>query len=454
MKTLFILALGLSYWQAPLEISENDYFYFGNTNLVGVGPLENGKKNGDWNIYKRIEESTVPIESMQAALASEVEASFDLSKIVFRMSFKNDLPDGLMEELYPNDKIKKLVNFAEGKLDGDFFEFSEQGEVSRSGSYFEDQKEDEWKSFYSDGSIKSEYFYKNGLLSGTTKNYHPNGAIAEMVSLESGKLEGPYQSFFRNGSIQKEVQFSEGLEHGDFKLYFEDGKICASGKFEKGSLTGNWEFFDADGFLLSTGNYQAGQKNGEWKEKFDEVPGFYRTGIFNVGLKTGVWKVVDFDGIVYQEETYLEDELIAISDFKTISGDVLASGTIKNGRGKRLFFDAQGNILEKGRYAKGKRSGLWYMYFSKSKSIASTGNYLQGNKVGTWKYYDFAGQLVSEEDFSKEKNSEPREAPTFDNHLKAREDFGRDLVKEPTRSNDLEFIQRFSVNSINHSGNF
>jgi antitoxin component YwqK of YwqJK toxin-antitoxin module len=454
MKTLFILALGLSYWQAPLEISENDYFYFGNTNLVGVGPLENGKKNGDWNIYKRIEESTVPIESMQAALASEVEASFDLSKIVFRMSFKNDLPDGLMEELYPNGKIKKLMNFSEGKLDGDFFEFSEQGEVSRSGNYFEDQKVGEWKSFYSDGSTKSEFFYENGLLSGITKNYYPDGTVAELISSKSGNLDGTYQSFFSSGKKQKVVQFEDGLEHGEFKMYFESGQLNAKGNFDRGSLNGHWEFYDVDGLLLRSGNYQAGQKNGTWKELFEEIPGFYRTGEFKIGLKTGSWDVIDPHGFVYQEETYLEDELIAISDFKTISGDVLASGTIKNGRGKRLFFDAQGNILEKGRYAKGKRSGLWYVYFSKSKSIASTGNYLQGNKVGTWKYYDFAGQLVSEEDFSKEKNSEPREAPTFDNHLKAREDFGRDLVKEPTRSNDLEFMQRFSFNSIIRSGNF
>jgi len=454
MKTLFILALGVSYWQAPLEISENDYFYFGNTNLVGIGQLENGKKNGDWNVYKRIEESTVPLESMQAASASEVEASFDLSNIVFRMSFKNDLPDGLMEELYPNDKIKKLVNFAAGKLDGDFFEFSEQGEVSRSGSYFENKKVGDWKSFYSDGSLKSETFYKNGLLSGNTKNYHPDGSIAETISLESGKLEGSYQSFYRNSSIQKEIQFSDGLEHGDFKLYFEDGKICASGQFEKGILTGNWEFWNADGFLLSNGNYHAGQKNGVWKEQFDGVLGFYRIGEFGVGLKTGVWKVIDFDGIVYQEETYFEDELIAIGDFKSTSGDMLAAGTIKNGKGRRVIFDSEGNTLERGRYTKGKRTGLWYHYFPKTESVAKAGSYFQGNKIGIWKYYDFAGQLVSEEDFSKDENPEAREASTFENHLKGREDFGRNLVKEPTRSNDLEFIQRFNFNILNPKGNF
>jgi antitoxin component YwqK of YwqJK toxin-antitoxin module len=454
MKALFILALGLSNWQAPLEISENDYFYFGNTNLVGIGQLENGKKNGDWNVYKRIEESTVPLESMQAASASEVEASFDLSNIVFRMSFKNDLPDGLMEELYPDGKIKKLVNFAEGKLHGDFFEFSDQGEVFRSGSYFQDKKVEGWKSFYPDGSIQSEFFYENGLLSGNTKNYHSDGSIAETISLESGKLEGSYQSFYRNGSIQKEVQFSDGLEHGDFKLYFEDGKICASGQFEKGILTGNWEFFNADGFLLSTGTYRAGQKNGIWKEKFDEVPEFYRTGEFNDGLKTGLWKVIDFDGIVYQEETYFEDELIATGGFKTTSGDMLAAGTIKNGKGRRVIFDSEGNTLERGRYTKGKRTGLWYHYFPKTESVAKVGSYLQGNKIGIWKYYDFAGQLVSEEDFSKDENSETREASTFENHLKGREDFGRNLVKEPTRSNDLEFIQRFNFNILNSEGNF
>jgi len=79
---------------------------------------------------------------------------------------------------------------------------------------------------------------------------------------------------------------------------------------------------------------------------------------------------------------------------------------------------------------------------------------LQGNKIGIWKYYDFAGQLVSEEDFSKDENSEAREASTFENHLKGREDFGRNLVREPTRSNDLEFMQRLNFNILNPKGNF
>jgi uncharacterized protein len=110
MKMIFTFLIGFLFFDYPQEVDENNYFYFGNTNLVGVGPLENGKKTGDWSIYKRIEEDKLPIESTQLVAASEVKENFDLTNTVFRISFKDDLPDGIMEEYFSNGKIKKLVN--------------------------------------------------------------------------------------------------------------------------------------------------------------------------------------------------------------------------------------------------------------------------------------------------------------------------------------------------------
>jgi antitoxin component YwqK of YwqJK toxin-antitoxin module len=448
MKTIFTFLIGLIFLYNPQQADENSYFYFGNTNFIGTGPMENGKKNGDWNIYQRIDLAELPVASIEAVDGEEISQEFDLSKTVYRISFKNDLPDGILEEYFPNGKIKKLVNYSEGLLDGDFFEFNQHGEILLLGSYFEDQKVGEWNSFYSDGTKKSDFFYEKGLLSGITKNYYPDGTVAELISLNSGQLDGAYQSFFQNGIKQKEVLFQDGKEHGDFILYYPDGKISAKGEFEKGSLSGNWEFFNADGILLSKGTYQAGQKSGEWKEVFEGVAGLYKSGEYLVGLKTGSWKVIDSDGFVYQEEIYIEDKLVSISEFKTISGNLLESGKIKNGNGRRIIFDSEGNILEKGRYAKGKRSGLWYQYFPKTESVASTGNYSGGNKIGTWNYYDFAGQLVSQKDFSKDENADFRNPPTPEKQLEDRLGLGRFFSNQPQSANDLSYLQRFNfVNS-------
>jgi uncharacterized protein len=448
MKMIFTFLIGFLFFDYPQEVDENNYFYFGNTNLVGVGPLENGKKTGDWSIYKRIEEDKLPIESTQLVAASEVKENFDLTNTVFRISFKDDLPDGIMEEYFSNGKIKKLVNYADGKLNGDFFEFNAEGELLFSGNYFNDEKAGEWNLYYPTGKIKSEFFYEEGLLSGTTKNYFPDGTASEIISFKSGQLEGAYQSFYQNGIKQKEVQFQDGKEHGAFLLYYPDGKISARGEFVTGSISGNWEFFDADGLFLSKGNYQAGQKNGEWQERFQGVAGLYKTGKYLVGLKTGSWKVVDSDGFVYQEERYLEDKLISISEFKTSSGKILESGKITAGRGKRIIFDKEGDILEKGRYAKGLRSGLWYEYFPKTARVASSGLYLSGEKIGTWSYYDFAGQLVSQEDFRQKKADDFKNPPTPEKQLEDRLGVGRFFSTEPQAANDLSYLQRFNfINS-------
>lgn len=443
MKSLIIILLGLIITRYAPENDTEEYFYFGNTNLIGVGPTEEGKKFGTWRIYKRIETIDAPQVSLEAVRGTEVVELFDLSVPVYQINFKENLPDGLMEEFYPSGKIRKLANFLEGRLNGDFFEFNEKGDVLLSGSYFEDQKTGEWNSYYPNGIKASEFAYENGQLEGLTQNFYISGVLAEVLFMKSGKLEGLYQSFFPSGAIQKEVQFKNGKEHGHFKLYEEDEKTSVKGEFANGSLVGEWVFYDSDGSLLSTGTYLAGQKNGEWKERFEGVLGFYRTGSYSVGYKTGNWKVVDSAGYVYQEENYNLDQLIGISDFKTVKGNVLEVGQIKKGKGKRIIFDADGNRMENGRYANGKRAGIWYTYFPKTSLIASSGSYLAGEKVGTWKYYDLQGQLIREETINPNAQTDNREANSFENHLKKRQDFGRDLVSEPNGANDTNFLQRF-----------
>jgi antitoxin component YwqK of YwqJK toxin-antitoxin module len=449
MKMLVTMLIGFVFFYSPQEADKNNYFYFGNTNLVGDGPLENGKKSGDWTIYKRIEVSEVPVESVESVPSSEVIEKFDLSKSVFKISFKEDLPDGLMEEFHPNGKIKKLVTFANGKLNGDFFQFNELGDLQLSGSYVQDQKSGEWASYYDGGIKKSEFNYEEGLLSGITTNFYPDGTVSELVPLKSGQLEGTFQSFYPTGVKQKEVQFEEGKENGPFLLYYPDGKVSAKGEFQKGSLNGIWEFFTTEGVLISKGNYQAGQKNGKWVEQFDAKSGFYSSGDYLVGLKMGTWKVMSPDGFVHQEEKYFQDELMELSEFKTIEGELLESGKLTKGRGKRILYDSEGNILEKGRYAKGKREGLWYEYFPKTDQVATTGAYVANAKVGLWYYYDFAGQLVSQEDFSKDEHGDFRNPPTPEKQLEDRLGVGRFLSNDPQAANDLGYLNRF--NFINSS---
>ena len=448
MKAILIILLGLSLTQYAFANDTQEYFYFGNTNLVGVGPIEEGKKSGTWKIYKRVNELDAPQVSLDVVRGVEVEKTFDLSMPVFQITFKDNLPDGLMEEFYPNGQIKKLVNFSNGKLNGEFFEFSESGEVLLSGQYIEDFKEGDWNSYYRDGSKKSEYFYLKNLLQGTTKNYFPNGNLAETIPFLEGKLHGTYQAFFPSGKLQKSVEFTNDQEDGVYERFYEDGRPEISSSFAKGELNGSWEYFDNLGDLISQGEYQFGIRVGTWKEQIREVQGFYRVGEYKDGSKEGIWKVVDEKGVVFQEEQFVEGQLVAISEFKTEDGRVLDAGKLVNGIGKRLIYDREGNLLENGRYTKGVRTGVWLTYYPKSKAVASSGSYSGGEKTGTWRYFDLNGELLSEETFDLNHSSDSREVDPIQKHNLARRDFGRNLAAEPTSSNDMRFLERFQLRNF------
>jgi uncharacterized protein len=396
------------------------FYYFGNSNLVGTGKMEGRSKEGVWKVYGRKELLDNPGSAVAEAAEEEVKKIFNLEVPQFQLEFKENLLDGLFEEFYPEGTTKKVVNYQKGMLHGEFFEFSREGEVLLSGSYFEGEKSGDWLVYRSDGSLKSEYSYRKNLLNGLSIAYYASGQISERIPFELGEINGVYESFFPDGSPKQRVAFVDGQEQGEFTQFHMDGKLAIVANFSKGILEGIWEDYDDQGRLLSKGVYSQGDRVGVWKEIYPNVTNFYQTGNYENGSKYGKWKVLGSDGFVHQEEVFEDGVLLSISEFTTRKGDKLDGGSLSEGDGKRVLYDAEGNRLEKGRYANGLRTGIWFTYFPQTTLVASSGAYVAGKKRGTWKQYDFQSQLVSEQVFegaqstNSEQATDPRTASTQD----------------------------------------
>ena len=406
MKFLTILLLSITLLTVSREARGQEYFYFGNTNLVGTGPRVEGKKNGSWKVYQRKKVEANPrIANLEVPL-DELEQNFDLRVPFYRIDLQGNLPDGVMEEFFAGGQVKKIVNYKAGILDGGFFEFNEEGELLLSGTYEQGQRSGDWVVYRSDGTKKSEYTYRNNLLEEFALSYYPSGQLAERIPFEQGVVNGFYESFFPDGKVQQSLEFVDGLEGGPLKQYYADGTLALSCSFFKGLLEGNWEKFSTSGQLEAQGAYRKGERDGAWREMYPEVAGFFWTGNYEKGKKEGVWKVLGAADFVHQEETYLMGSLAAISGFTTKSGLVLDAGQLEKGDGRRFFFDQEGNRLEKGRYANGQRTGIWYTYFPSTNLVASSGGYVANKKRGTWKYYDINSQLISEEIIPADRETE------------------------------------------------
>ena len=406
MKFLTILLLSITLLTVSREARGQEYFYFGNTNLVGTGPRVEGKKNGSWKVYQRKKVEANPrIANLEVPL-DELEQNFDLRVPFYRIDLQGNLPDGVMEEFFAGGQVKKIVNYKAGILDGGFFEFNEEGELLLSGTYEQGQRSGDWVVYRSDGTKKSEYNYRNNLLEEFALSYYPSGQLAERIPFAQGVVNGFYESFFPDGKVQQSLEFVDGLEGGPLKQYYADGTLALSCSFFKGLLEGNWEKFSTSGQLEAQGAYRKGERDGAWREMYPEVAGFFWIGNYEKGKKEGVWKVLGAADFVHQEETYLLGSLAAISEFTTKSGLVLDAGQLEKGDGRRFFFDQEGNRLEKGRYANGQRTGIWYTYFPSTNLVASSGGYVANKKRGTWKYYDINSQLISEEIIPADRETE------------------------------------------------
>lgn len=373
------------------------FFYFGNSNLVGIGKMEGTSKEGVWKIYARKEAAENPSPAISQVEESEVKKNFSLEVPLYQLEFKANQLDGVFEEFYGEGSVKKVVNYQRGLLNGDFFEFGKEGELLFSGTYFQGEKTGDWFLYQSDGSIKSEYSYQNNLLVGKSITYYPDGKVAERIPFETGKVSGMYESFFPNGVSKERVAFVNGKEQGEFIQFHEDGTLAISANFSKGILNGLWKSYDVQGLLLAAGTYQQGDRVGEWKEKYTDIPEFFHVGNYATAAKTGPWLVQGSDAFVHQEEVFEEGVLVSISPFTTRLGEQLDAGSLTKGDGKRILYDAVGNRLEKGRYANGQRAGIWYTYFPNTNLVASSGSYVANQKRGTWKYYDLNSLLISEE---------------------------------------------------------
>ncbi|MDF2159023.1 toxin-antitoxin system YwqK family antitoxin [Algoriphagus sp. CAU 1675] len=361
------------------------YLYFGNTNLLGVGKILNGKKEGLWRVYYSNNPLDNPEPSLLKANQKVFEEKFTPERVVFQIHFKGDLPDGLFQENYPSGEIKSITSFEEGKQSGDFREFHKNGEIKTQGTYLDGKREGSWEEFYETGITKFEVIYKEGLMQGNSKGYFPDGKSQWEIPYQNGKINGEYRVFFGNGNLQ---------ERGTY-----EGKLILRGNFLNGSPNGEWVSYDKNGKLVFKGTFNQGIASGEWTEQVDVVNGFYRKGSYVDGQKEGEWILVDESGQTSQVEYFKKGELVSVGPFM-VGVKELKGGKLKKGTGQRIFYDSEGHIIAKGKYSKGIPKGDWYFYFPKSDRVTAAGRMVGPDRIGLWNFYSFEGKIIDQQNYA------------------------------------------------------
>ncbi|MFC0655299.1 toxin-antitoxin system YwqK family antitoxin [Mongoliitalea lutea] len=406
VKILFAVLLLCFYGMPELSAQEQEIVtvYNGSTAYVGQGVLINGRRHGEWKIFSRKPQkpSAVPYVSQssnQRVSDKQLKKHFNMNQPHQVIHYRHGILNGEFEEFYPSGAIKFRVNLVSGKLDGDYEAFYEDGSQQVKGFFRQDKPHQEWHRFFANGVQESLEFYYNGLRVGDWKWFHENGELRETIAFIQDAKQGAYQSFFRNGQLQEQGTFDKNEKVGVWQTYFDNGQLASQESFSFGMPDGKWEYYTIDGKLLAGGTYSLGKKLGTWTEETGLDDELLRTGFYLEDVKSGTWKVVNRQGHVFQEEVYDEGKLLSVSNFKDTSSQVKDAGTLANGDGERIFYDAEGRVIQKGGFVKGIPHGVWLYFEGESSNLKKLGGYLEGNAHGEWLTYNAEGKVVDREYF-------------------------------------------------------
>jgi len=190
----------------------------------------------------------------------------------------------------------------------------------------------------------------------------------------SGKKDGVWKGVYPESKRPRyEGTFSHGKEVGEFK-FFDDtkaGTIIATRTFNPNDNAAYTVFYDQNKNKVSEGKVVNKMFEGEWKYYHKASKTIMTIEHYKNGKLEGLRSVFFPSGKI-AEETYYKAGLKNGSSKKySEKGVVLEEAAFKNDQydGEAIFRDVDGNIVSKGKFTNGKKTGIW-QFFENGKLIS------------------------------------------------------------------------------------
>lgn len=251
---------------------------------------------------------------------------------------------------YPDGSVKSIGTYKKGVAEGVFREYDAKGNLTDTASIYSDgrlsrqgkldnqgREQGVWKEFFEDGKVKSEGSYKDGKREGRWSFFHNNSQTEQVGEYVKGKPSGEWKKFFIDGKLQRNEFYENGKENGIMTEYSQDSVIIAQGnyvdgkkdglwkfnngeyrgegKFAEDKEEGNWKQFNANGKLAFEGDFVEGQENGEHKYFYEDGKP-KETRLYRLGIREGVWRKYDAAGMPVIEITYSNGNEIKLNGTK------------------------------------------------------------------------------------------------------------------------------------------
>lgn len=210
----------------------------------------------------------------------------------------------------------------------------------------------EYLEYHKTGKLWERRFYVNGLQEDTTRYFfYKTGEVLKEVPMKEGKKHGLTRQFREDGTVLKSETFVDGYHTGPSSHYYESGSPRETIHFEEDQKTGPYFFFAEDSTVLVQGEYYQGGKYGKWTH-FDYDGTKLAVITYYNDKKEGGFTVFNKEGMPYTSGNFEGDYL---------SGDV-------------NFYDAEGSIVNKSQFRKGRQLNSREKPFRNGRAILPLGS--------------------------------------------------------------------------------
>ena len=186
---------------------------------------------------------------------------------------------------------------------GSIFSLFDDGINESEGSLKNGKLDGEWIEWYNNGQMLIKENYLNGIKDGSYSSWNDNGQKLVQGIFRNGDQDGLWTYWYENGQKEKEMTFSKGKMNGLWTWFYKNGSIKGKGTYKNGQKNGKWSFWNDNEIKDEEYNYIDGVFDGLWTTWYYD--GNKRLeGIYIDGLKDGLWTWWYENGQKEREDTF------------------------------------------------------------------------------------------------------------------------------------------------------
>jgi antitoxin component YwqK of YwqJK toxin-antitoxin module len=446
-------------------------YYYQNEQLKYICSYKNGNLTGEEKYYSvrgdltfsGNYQNTISIIGIDTVILSEYNSYYPSGKLRSDIKMKNYIPHGLCIDYYQNDTKMREFTFTEGKKNGPFIIFSENGQKIQSGNYEDDLLTAQLTSYFDSGERQSITSFTNNLPNGFIKEFQKNGTMIRFCHYKMDTIHGTCEIYYDNGNLRTKENFYKGMKNGTGTNYYESGQLKDSTQFKAGARVGKQIQYYENGVINGINFYIEDKLNGICSYFYDnEKPkaifhyengkktGKQTTYYLNGNTKTvevinkehlplslkeynQQGKLIRATSYTYQEDPNFTDQLVTLKYIITKDETTGKKRTEQNFYNKqkhgyfvsynengkvglkeeyrfdnlhneRIVYFENGKVKSKEYYLAGRKTGIWFKYSKNVKLIQIT-SYRNDKKDGLEKRYFENGELKSEGSYLKNKKN-------------------------------------------------